>query len=67
MASSSTPSVHNSLDIINGRWIIPKAVTDDAEFRLLWSAYEGRDSSLSAGRDKFQEQQKPRYLSQAYF
>jgi hypothetical protein len=43
MASSSSPSAHNSFDIINGRWIIPMSITGDAEFRLLWCAYEGRD------------------------
>lgn len=43
MASSSTGVSHHSFDLINGRWIISMLVTSDAEFKLLWTAYEGRN------------------------
>jgi hypothetical protein len=43
MASSSIGVTHHSFDLINGRWIIPQLVTSDREFRLLWTAYEGRN------------------------
>jgi hypothetical protein len=43
MASSSTGVTHHSFDLINERWIIPQLVTSDREFRLFWTAYEGRN------------------------
>lgn len=43
MASSSTGFTFQSFDLVNGRWIIPASVTSDSKFRLLWSAYEGRN------------------------
>jgi hypothetical protein len=43
MAFSSTGVTHHSFDLINGRWIIPTLVASDNEFRLLWTAYEGRN------------------------
>lgn len=43
MASSSTGFSHHSFDLINGKWIIPTSVSSDSEFKLLWTAYEGRD------------------------
>jgi hypothetical protein len=44
MASSSTgTSKSQGFDIINGKWIIHSAVTGDPEFRLLWTAYKGRN------------------------
>jgi hypothetical protein len=45
MASGSTGFAFHSADLINGRWIIPSSVTGDAEFELLWTAYEGRSLS----------------------
>jgi hypothetical protein len=43
VASSSTGFTFQSFDLVNGRWIISASVTSDSEFRLLWSAYEGRN------------------------
>jgi hypothetical protein len=45
MASSSNSagtSLH-SFDFVSGKWVIPKSVVADCEFRLLWAAYEGRN------------------------
>jgi hypothetical protein len=42
MASSSTGFSFHSADLIYGRWVIPTSVTGNAEFKLLWTAYEGR-------------------------
>lgn len=43
MTSSSNGFTFNDYDLINGKWIIPPSVTSDAEFKLLWTAYEGRN------------------------
>jgi hypothetical protein len=43
MASSSNGFTFQDYDLINGKWIIPASVTSDTEFKLLWTAYEGRN------------------------
>lgn len=43
MASSSQGFSYHNFDLINGKWIILASVTSDAEFKLTWTAYEGRD------------------------
>jgi hypothetical protein len=45
MASSSNSAniFPHSFDLVNGKWFIPKSVTADSEFKLLWTAYEGRN------------------------
>lgn len=43
MASGSEGLSRNSFDLLNGRWIVPKSVTSDPDFRLVWTAYEGRN------------------------
>jgi hypothetical protein len=43
MASSFEVPSQQSFDLVNGRWIIPKSVTSDSEFKLILTAYEGRN------------------------
>jgi hypothetical protein len=42
-SSNSAGTSPHSFDLVSGKWIIPKSVTADAEFRLPWAAYEGRN------------------------
>jgi hypothetical protein len=45
MASSSNSASipPHSFDLVSGKWFIPKSVTADSEYKLLWTAYEGRN------------------------
>lgn len=42
-SSNSAGSSPQSFDFVSGKWVVSKLVTADPEFRLLWTAYEGRN------------------------
>jgi hypothetical protein len=43
MASSSQGVTHDAVDFLFGRWKVPRIIATDSEFRLILSAYEGRN------------------------